>query len=155
LAIMLFIPVVGVQPWFVERLPLPATYWAQVQRGTIAGPLVNTATPVAAVEYLSSHPGGNLFNEMGYGSYLIWADPGQHVFVDPRVELYSYDQWMDYIDINNGINYDELFTQYGVNRVLLDKNLQPKLAAMLVKDNAWVLEYEDSYSQLWSKIANP
>ncbi len=152
LAILLFIPVVAVQPWFVERLPLPATYWSQVLRGSAQGPLIETATPVSAASYLNSHPGGKLFNEMGYGSYLIWSVPGQGVFVDPRVELYPYEQWTDYIDINNGSDYDALLAKYGVDRILLDKKLQPELAALLVKDKLWELEYDDQYSQIWYKV---
>lgn len=153
IAILLFCPVIAVQPWFVEKLPLPETYWQQVQRGSPAGPLLDTSTPVAAAEYLKSHPGGLLFNEMGYGSYLIWDIPDQGVFVDPRVELYPYDQWMDYIDIINGRNYDEILSRYGVDRILLDKKLQPELARLLVKDKLWQLEYDDPYSQIWVKTA--
>jgi hypothetical protein len=155
LAILIFIPAVAVQPWFVEHIPLPAQYWQQVLRGSTAGPLLDTGTPVAATDYLKSHPGGNLFNEMGYGSYLIWAVPTQGVFVDPRVELYPYDQWMDYIHINNSTNYDQLLAKYGVDRILLDKKLQPNLAASLSNDHRWVLEYDDQYAQVWSKAFTP
>jgi hypothetical protein len=151
IAIVLFTPVVLVQPWFVERMPLPATYWTQVQRSSIAGPLLDNSTPVNAAEYLKSHLGGKLFNEMGYGSYLIWAVPDEGVFIDPRVELYPYEQWMDYINIDNGFNYDRLLAKYGVDRILLDKKLQPKLATMLTKDKSWSLEYDDPYSQIWVK----
>ena len=154
-AIMLFFPVIAVQPWFVERLPLPETYWQQVLRGASACPLVNIGTPVAAADYLRSHPGGRLFNEMGYGSYLIWAIPSQGVFVDPRVELYPYVLWMDYILINNGTNYNEILMKYGVNRILLDKKLQPDLVLVLRGDQLWNLEYEDHYSQIWAKVIYP
>ncbi len=152
IAILLFTPVIAVQPWFVERLPLPETFWAQVLRNSPAGPLLGTSTPVAAADYLKAHPGGKLFNEMGYGSYLIWSVPGQGVFVDPRVELYPYDQWMDYIAIDNGRNVDEILARYGADRILLDKKLQPDLVAVLVNDRAWKLEYDDQYSQIWDKV---
>jgi hypothetical protein len=155
LAIIIFIPVILVQPWFVERLPLPETYWGQVLPSSPAGPLLRIDTPVAASEYLKKHPGGHLFNEMGYGSYLIWAVPEQGVFVDPRVELFPYDQWMDYIRINNGIKYNETLEKYGADRILLDRKLQPELAAALGEDQLWKLEYEDQYAQIWSKIIHP
>jgi hypothetical protein len=154
IVIIIFIPVIAVQPWFVEKLPLPDDYWKFVLRNTPYGPLNSVETPVGAAEYLQSHSGGNLFNEMGYGSYLIWATPEQKVFVDPRVELYPYDQWMDYIRVNNGMNYNEILTKYGVDRILLDKKLQPDLAASLVKDQLWKLEYDDQYSQVWVKASN-
>jgi hypothetical protein len=155
LAILVFIPTFAVQPWFIEQIPLPATYSQQVLRGSSAGPLLDIHTPVEATDYLRSHPGGHLFNEMGYGSYLIWALPKQGVFVDPRVELYPYDQWMDYIHIINGTNYDQLMTKYGADRILLDKNLEPSLASALRTDPLWTLEYQDRYAQIWSRVTSP
>jgi hypothetical protein len=155
LAILVFIPVLAAQPWFVERLPLPDTYWQQVLRASPAGPLLGIETPVSAADYLKSHPGGHLFNEMGYGSYLIWAVPKQTVFIDPRIELYPYDQWMDYIHVNNANNYNEILMKYGVNRILLDKKLQPDLTAALPEDHQWTIEYDDQYSQIWSKTSTP
>jgi hypothetical protein len=156
LAVLIFVPTLAVQPWFVERIPLPVTYWAQVLRGSPAGPLLGIETPVAATNYLNSHPGGHLFNEMGYGSYLIWADPKQGDFIDPRVELFPYDQWMDYIKVNNGANsYNEILARYGADRILLDKKLQPDLASALINDQQWNLEYDDQYAQIWSKVPNP
>ena len=155
LAILLFVPVFAVQPWFVENIPLPATYWQQVLRGSPAGPLLSVHTPVEATEYLRTHPGGHLFNELGYGSYLIWAIPEQGVFIDPRIELYSYDQWQDYIDISNGVHYKQILKKYGVDRIILDLNLQPELASLLSEDQDWILEYQDHYAQIWSKILSP
>ena len=155
LAILVFIPVLAAQPWFVERLPLPDTYWQQVLRRTAAGPLIGIKTPLAAADYLKSHPGGHLFNEMGYGSYLIWVVPQQGVFIDARVELFPIEQWTDYIRVNNATNYDEILTKYGVDRILLDKKLQPNLAASLPKDLQWKLEYDDPYAQIWFKTSAP
>jgi hypothetical protein len=151
LVVVIFIPILMVQPWFVEGMPLPERYWAMIQRGSPAGPLVDTATPVKATEFLRQHPGGKLFNEMGYGSYLIWAVPDQGVFIDPRVELYPYEQWQDYIEINRGYRYNELLAAYGADRILLDKNIQPDLSTALAADPAWQLEYEDEISQLWKQ----
>jgi len=155
LAALLFVPTIAVQPWFVERMPLPNTYWQQVLRSSPVGPLIMVPTPVAAVEYLKSHPGGRLFNEMGYGSYLIWAIPEQGVFVDTRVELFPFEQWMDYIHINRGTNYNEILSKYGVDRILLDKTEQSDLATALTKDRLWYMEYDDQYSQIWSKASTP
>jgi len=154
LAILLFVPAFVVQPWFVETIPLPATYWQQVLRGSPAGQLLSTHTPVEATEYLRTHPGGHLFNELGYGSYLIWAVPEQGVFIDPRIELYSYDQWQDYIDISNGVQYNQILDKYGADRILLDQKLQPDLAVSLISDSQWQLEYQDDISQIWYSV-NP
>ena len=154
IALLLLIPVVFVQPWFVEKIPLPETYWKQVIRDTPVGPLLSVENPIAAVEYLKSHPGGKLFNEMGYGSYLIWSIPEQGVFVDPRVELYPYEQWQDYIRITRGADYNRILEQYGADRILLHKERQSDLAHILTSDPAWELEYEDQYAQIWNKVSN-
>lgn len=152
LLLLLWVPVVAVQPWFVEQTPLPEDYWDMVWQEVDAGPLISVGTPVGAVNYLREHPGGQLFNEMGYGSYLIWALPEQGVFIDPRVELYPYEQWLDYIDIGRGVRYNDLLSDYGANRILLDLERQEELALVLVKDPLWEREYEDAYSQLWRRV---
>ena len=149
LAVLLFAPVLLVQPWFVEALPLPETYWAQVWRGSEAGPLMDTGTPVDAVAYLRAHPGGRLFNEMGYGSYLIWSLPEQGVFIDPRVELYPYEQWLDYIRIGQGTRSLTLLEQYGVDRVLLSVDLKKELVRVLENAPEWQQKYSDEYTQIW------
>jgi hypothetical protein len=151
IAIILCLPVIFVQPWFVERFPLPERYWKLVLRHYSAGPLVGVETPVEAVEYLRENPGGKLFNEMGYGSYLIWALPEQGVFIDPRVELFPYEQWQDYVKITNGTRYNELLEKYGADRLLIDIELQPELAQALKVDPAWKQEYQGTRSQIWVK----
>jgi hypothetical protein len=149
--LLLLVPLILTQPWFVERLPLSDKYWNKVYRNIPEGPLVAVETPIGAVKYLQQNPGGKLFNEMGYGSYLIWALPEQKVFIDPRVELYPFQQWEDYLDITNCYLYNNRLAKYGVDRILLDKLLQPELTACLANDTAWNLEYQDMRSQLWRK----
>ena len=83
---------------------------------------------------MRENPGGKIFNEMGYGSYLIWALPEQEVFIDPRVELYPFEQWQDYVHITNGTRYNELLEKYGADRLLIDTDLQPELALALEQD---------------------
>ena len=151
LAGLLFVPVLAVQPWFVEHLPLPAAYRTMVWSGIADGPLVDVETPVKAVEYLHANPGGKLFNEMGYGSYLIWALPEQKVFIDPRVELYPFEQWQDYIRISRGTRYNELLTKFGADRILLNSAIQKELAIQLHNDPLWLLEYEDDRAQIWMR----
>ncbi|MBN1888005.1 MAG: hypothetical protein JW850_08435 [Thermoflexales bacterium] len=130
-------------PWWRAALPLPAD----------KRQLLSPGTPVAAAEYLRQHPGGRLFNEMGYGSYLIWALPEQPVFIDPRVELYPPEQWRDYLKINSGARYNELLAKYGLDRVMLDVQLQADLALSLVSDPLWRKEYEDRRTQIWSFLS--
>jgi hypothetical protein len=111
LVLVLVVPFLLVQPWFITHLPLPEKYLEVILNDPKEGPLLTTNTPVVAAEYLKSNPGGKIFNDMGYGSYLIWALPEQGVFVDPRVELYPYEQWLDYVRITNGVRYNELLNK--------------------------------------------
>jgi hypothetical protein len=150
IAILLFLPAVLVQPWFVEKFPLPETYSKQVQCDAAIGPLISPHTPIAAARYLLANPGGRLFNELGYGSYLIWAAPDTLVFIDPRVELYSQEIWDDYVHISSGRNVNFLLGNYGIDRILLDKDLQPELSIYLEKDPSWRLEFSDQVSELWT-----
>jgi len=151
LAVLVFFPLLLVQPWFVEKLPLPDKYWRQVLRGTSMGPFISVETPIAAVEYLKQHPKEHLFHEMGHGSYLIWAMPEQGVFVDPRVELYSLEYWLDYIRISSGIRYEELLDKYAIERVLLSIALQPELMKSLETNVKWKLVYTDQWTQIWDR----
>lgn len=145
---LLILAVLVVQPWTVRSLPLPEGYKKQMVPPP-APPLLSTLTPVFAAEYLRDHPGGRLFNEMGYGSYLIWAVPEQKVFVDPRIELYPLQQWLDYVDISSGHRSLELLERYDADRVLLSLEQQPKLAETLAKAPGWRREYADSWSEVW------
>jgi hypothetical protein len=152
LGILLFVPLLLVQPWWIGRMPLPESYRERVLLDTPEGPLLTVQTPVGAAEYLRQNPGGKLFNEMGYGSYLIWALPEQGVFIDPRVELYPYEMWQDYIRITRGARYNELLAAYGADRLLLDRELQAELITALEGDAGWEREYEDAYAQVWRKV---
>jgi hypothetical protein len=150
ITIFLLIPVIAAQPWFVLSLPLPANYWNQVQNDPGVGYLLDWHTPVEAARYLQNHPGGPLFNELGYGSYLIWAVPDQPVFIDPRIELYPIEIWEDYTHISNGVRSLELLEKYQVERVLLDLAYQPELSVILQQSPDWKLEYADEHAQLWA-----
>lgn len=151
LAVIITLPLLLVQPWFVEQMPLSEGYWEGVLRGVEQGPLLSKETPVAAVEYLREHPGGRLFNEMGYGSYLIWALPEQGVFADPRVELYPLELWLDYIRIGRGVRSLELLEHYGADRVLLDVKSQGELLRVLENAPDWRREYADERAQIWAR----
>ncbi len=152
LALLIWIPVVLVQPWWVEAFPLlPYGYWEQVWRGEEIGPLLDRHTPLKATAYLEAHPTDHLFNEMGYGSYLIWALPEQSVFIDPRIELFPYELWQDYAEISHGIRYNQHLDDYGVETLLIDRELQRNLSLSLAEDPAWKLIYSDEMAEIWQR----
>jgi len=142
-----------VQPAFKPSLGLPQPYKKLFADLPGAPELFSADTPVAATEYLRTHPGGRLFNEMGYGSYLDWAlYPTMQVFVDPRIELYPLDLWQDYLAIGDARDYNALLVgKYNVTRVLLDSKLQPRLAAALAADGGWEREYADQRAEIYRR----
>jgi len=154
LALLMLGALVVVQPPFKAALPLPRPYRALFAEVPGAPQLFSRDTPVAATEYLRAHPiAGRLFNEMGYGSYLDWAlFPAAQVFVDPRIELYPPALWQDYLAISEARDYNALLIDtYGVDRVLLDRVLQPRLAAALAGDPRWEREYADDRAEIYRR----
>ncbi|MFL5804012.1 MAG: hypothetical protein ACJ8CR_19985 [Roseiflexaceae bacterium] len=123
-------------PWVKPSLDLPPE----------VGALLTEDTPVAAVERLRTEPERprHLFHSEGYGSYLIWAAPEQPVFIDTRIELYPYQQWADYINLGQGNNVAELLQKYAIDGLLLNKQRQERLVAVMRADPAWMLRYEDA-----------
>jgi hypothetical protein len=123
-------------PWIKPYLDLPPA----------VGALLSEDTPVAAVERLRAEPQRprHLFHTEGYGSYLIWAAPEQPVFIDTRIELYPYQQWVDYINLGQGNNVGELLQKYAIDGLLLNKQRQERLVAIVRADPAWALRYEDA-----------
>jgi hypothetical protein len=136
LAGLLLLPVVLVQPWFGRAAQVVA--W----------------TPVAATEYLRGHPGGRLFNELTFGSYLIWAVPEQPVFIDPRLELYPLELVEDYLAISDGREAVPLLARYGADRALVSPTRQPRLSAALAGSGTWEREYADDEAELWRRRAD-
>lgn len=145
---------VAVQPPLKARLALPLPYRSLFVELPGAPQLFSADTPVGATAYLRAHPiEGRLFNEMGYGSYLDWAlYPVGQVFIDTRVELYPLTLWQDYVAISEAYGYRQLLVErYGVERVLLDRLRQPRLAAALASDPLWVREYADGRAEIYRR----
>lgn len=154
LALILLGALVAVQPPFKAGLSLPRPYTALFAAVPGAPGLFSADTPVAATAYLRAHPSsGRLFNEMGYGSYLDWAlFPATQVFIDPRIELYPSALWQDYVAIGEARDYNALLIEkYQVERVLLDRVVQPRLATALSADAHWQREYADDRAEIYKR----
>jgi hypothetical protein len=153
LALVVLLSVIIVQPWFKPALPLPETYREAFAPVPGAPLLFANDTPVGAAEHLRAEPcAGNLFNEMGYGSYLIWAlYPAEQVFVDPRVELFPLALWEDYVNISRGQHTAALFDEYDIECVLLDVDDQERLADLMPTLPGWERTYSDEQSEVWRR----
>jgi hypothetical protein len=122
-------------PWVKPHLDLPPS----------VGALLSEDTPVRAVNFMRQEPARarHLFHTEGYGSYLTWAAPEQPVFIDTRIELYPYEQWVDYINLGQGNNVARLLGKYDIDGLLLNKQRQEGLVKVVRADSAWTVRYED------------
>jgi hypothetical protein len=150
-AALLLLLVVGVQPWLKPLLPLPEPYRALFAPVPGAPLMFSSDTPVGAVESLLAEPcAGPIFNAMAYGSYMAWAlYPAAQHFIDPRVELFPYRQWLDYAALDSGHDVEALINRYGFACVVLDLEYQPELAAAMAQRPGWVRTYADGQSEIW------
>ncbi|GIV96192.1 MAG: hypothetical protein KatS3mg057_0849 [Herpetosiphonaceae bacterium] len=136
-------------PWIKPSLDLPPTL----------GRLISLDTPVDAVEALQGLPQEQrperLFHMEGFGSYLIWAAPEQKVFIDPRIEFYPYEQWIDAIDLSQGCNVEELLAKYKIDGMLLSPMGQEPLLNRALQSGRWRVVYEDESAALLLPVQRP
>ena len=142
LALLLFLLVLSL-PWIKPGIFPPPS-----------GNLLDPNTPLAAVEVLRKEPQRpkHLFHAMAYGSYLIWAAPEQAVFIDPRIELYPLEQWLDYIRLTQGLNVEQIIERYGIDGMLLDKTEQKALLKVLTDSSDWQQYYTDEQTVLLRRV---
>ncbi len=143
-AALLAVGVIFSLPWLKHLLPLPP----------LKAGLISSETPVAATEVLlRERPPGPIFNELGFGSYLIWAaQPAYPVFADTRLELYPLAFWLDYRAISAAVpDWEERLARYGVKTLLLSPETQPALVAAARRSPAWSVLYEDSAAVLLTR----
>ncbi len=123
-------------PWFKSILPLPKAK---------AG-LFSVETPIQATQILlEGRPPRQVFNAISFGSYMIWAAyPQYQVFVDSRIELFSEQTWMDYLNISNAVgDWESSLSAYGVNTLMLSPVEQPLLLKAALDSPQWGLIYQD------------
>jgi hypothetical protein len=107
--------------------------------------------PVEAVKYLRQHPQPTrMFNDYGYGGYLIWQlGPQQKVFIDGRADLYEYSGvFQDYIKIVN-LDREALFLlrKYDIQSCLVNRT--DAIATLLATSPDWRQVYSDELSDIF------
>jgi len=113
--------------------------------------MLDEVYPRQAVEYLREHPvAGPMFNEYGWGGYLIWKlGPEHKVFIDGRADIYEYAGVLsDYLRISQ-LDPDTLFLlrKYEVEGCLLER--KAPLATLLAALPDWERVYSDKVSTLF------
>ncbi|NJP05363.1 MAG: hypothetical protein HC837_06940 [Chloroflexaceae bacterium] len=153
IVVLIALPVLLVQPWMKHTLPLPQPY-QDMFTDVPGGPqLFSKGTPVDATEYLLQSPcEGNLFNEMGYGSYMTWAYyPAGQIFIDPRVELYPLEQWEDYAAMTRGQQVGSLLDKYAIDCAMIDVHYQQQMAEVMPNLPGWQRTYQDDETEIWRR----
>ena len=109
-------------------------------------PLISVGTPVETVEFLSQEEvrPERLFHTETTGSYLMWAAPGQKVFVDARVQLYPLQLIQDHIRLSAGIAADSLIALYAIDGLLLDDRRQAGLLDWARESADWEVRFAEA-----------
>jgi hypothetical protein len=108
--------------------------------------------PAAAVEFLRAHPeSGAIYNEYGWGGYLIWKlYPQREVYIDGRADVYG-DAFMEEAlsTMAGGREWRAPLERYDVRTVLIKPNAP--LASLLRQDATWRNVYEDRQAVVFFK----
>jgi hypothetical protein len=107
--------------------------------------------PVKAVAYLKLHPAPRpMYNNYGYGGYLIWQLDGQNkVFIDGRADIYErVGVLSDYLSISRlAPTAPFLLDAYNIQSCLIARD--EALATLLANSPQWQKVYGDNLSVLF------
>jgi hypothetical protein len=109
--------------------------------------------PVAAVEFVTAHPQavhGEMFNDYGWGGYLVLAMPAHRVFVDGRNDFYGPDLVREFSSVNTvETNWETVLEKYGVGWTILPRTHPLNVLFSLRKD--WGLAYADDVTAIYAR----
>jgi len=131
-------------PWFRSSIPIRGKYRS----------LITSDTPTESINFLmEDQPEGRVFNDMAFGSYMIWAaQPEYQVFADPRIELFPEEIWNDYQAISRTApGWQAKLDQFEVGTLVLNPEVQVALAKEATKSKAWHLVYQDQTAQIFQR----
>lgn len=139
----------------VISLPWFKSLQVKVQAHEKSG-IFSPETPIDAAQYLLDNKlPGNVFNDMGFGSYMMWATyPNYKVFIDPRfdIKLYPIRFWDEYIAISAGADdWEEKLASYNVNTLMLSPDRQSGLVNAVKKSGYWTQVYQDEAAIIFVK----
>jgi len=120
-----------------------------LQRQTIQE-ITRTLFPTQAVEYLRTHGvQDNLFNEYGWGGYLIWELSGTLVFIDGRADPFGDDLIVAYQKtVSARPGWEAVLQEYQVRTVLIQPDCA--LASALAQSDAWQETYRDTQAVIFA-----
>ena len=130
--------------------PLTLAVW-RVQHSVTNQPAVEArAFPAAAVEFMrAQRPPGPIYNEYGWGGYLIWKRyPDYRVYIDGRADVYGDAFIEEFLATYAGeTNWQESLNKHGVRTVLIKPDAA--LASLLRQERGWQKVFEDSQTVIF------
>ncbi len=108
-----------------------------------------TEYPIEAVRWIGSHReevGTRLYNDYGYGGFLLWQLPGERIFIDGRMPAWRIKDrriFQDYVALNREDSPQlAVLDRYGVDWAVIQRG--SALAAALETHQAWTTVYADA-----------
>ncbi|MGH6937378.1 MAG: hypothetical protein ACRED2_14645, partial [Methylocella sp.] len=108
--------------------------------------------PVKAVEFIrNAEIEGRIFNEYGFGGYLIQQfHPTQRVFIDGRADVFGDEFLKQYLDIYKGAPaWEQAFDEYGIEVVVVPR--KAPLRQLLLARGDFKLVYDDEHNSILVK----
>ena len=110
--------------------------------------------PVAATKFLAAHPravSGEMFNDYGWGGYLVLAAPDRKVFIDGRNDFYGETLVKEFNEVNEvRPGWEAVFQKFGVGWTILPRS--HALNIVLALDPGWRLVYTDEVATIYGRV---
>jgi hypothetical protein len=117
-------------------------------------PSIDPQTPIAATEWLSENPefSGMMWNDVVFGSYLIYGLPARPVWMDTRFQIiYTPQQVEQYLFVQAAQpGWDSYLEENGINLLFLAKT-QPALVEAVKNSSQWCEQYYDDVAFIFSR----
>ena len=119
----------------------------------VASNVLSSRFPVAATAFVNSHASavsGELFNDYGWGGYLILKMPAHKVFIDGRNDFYGADLIRQFDDVNRvHQNWNAVLQEHNVGWTILPR--AHALNSLLALRGDWRRVYSDNVAVIYAR----
>ena len=113
--------------------------------------VVSSVEPVSATDWLlAHHPAKEVFNNYGFGGWLVWkAYPQYRVFIDGRIEVYGDQVFGDYLQVEGlSENWQEVLDRHHVRTLVITPGDR---LSLVLPQNGWRLVHSDPVARVYSR----